>query len=422
MLDADRYLDPSENSTESRAEPRSSAGSSAPEGRALTIRDSSSPPPLLSTRNAILEGRYRNRTWQRSRIRDIHPSLSACGLVPIPTTAGGSGRASLACSLQKATLLHLATCKSPWSCPACAPRIAAARAESLAPQLQKMQSEGGTNWLVTLTLSHNRDTKLAESLDGIRKAWGAVVNGKAWKKVKERGKIEYARGYDVTWSPSNGWHPHLHLSLFLSADHKNPEELVRWLVDRWQNALEARGYSCSMQAQDFQKTDDVAKAAAYAVTPASVYETLSMATKRSRGKGAGATPFEILSTAAGQKIELPFRLSPSQALLLWREYVADTKGRRQAITSRGLHLVADEEVEEIGEFEEIALLGKEVLKELDRDGKTVWLLDAVERARPAGIDAAREAARRFLSACTSRAWWIVNAPDPSPPPSAPPDR
>lgn len=285
-----------------------------------------------------------------------------------------------------------------------------------------MQSEGGTNWLVTLTLRHKKETKLSDSLDGIRKAWASVTNGKAWKKVRERGKIEYARGYDVTWSPSNGWHPHLHLSLFLSSDHKSPEEVVRWMVDRWRNALEARGYSCSMEAQDFQKTDDVQKAAAYAVTPASVYETLSMATKRARGKGSGATPFEILSTAAGQKIELPFRLSASQALHLWREYVAATKGRRQAITSRGLHLVADEEVEEIGEFEEIALLDKEVLKELDRDGKTVWLFDAVERARPAGIDAAREAARRFLSACTSCAWWIVNAPDPSPPPSAPPDR
>lgn len=176
-----------------------------------------------------------------------------------------------------------------------------------------------------------------------------------------------------------------------------------------------------MAAQDFQKTDDVAQAAAYAVTPAAVYETLSMSTKRARGKGAGATPFEILSTAAGQKIELPFRLSPSQALLLWREYVAATKGRRQAITSRGLHLVPDEEVEETGEFQEIALLEKEILKELDRDGKTVWLFDAVERARPAGIDAAREAARRFLSGCASRGWWIVDAPDPSPPPPRPPD-
>jgi hypothetical protein len=148
-----------------------------------------------------------------------------------------------------------------------------------------------------------------------------------------------------------------------------------------------------------------------------------MATKRARGKGAGATPFEILSIAAGQKIELPFRLSASQALLLWREYVAATKGRRQAITSRGLHLVADEDAEETGDFKEIALMDKEVLKELDREGKTVWLFEMVERARPAGIDAAREAAAKFLKSLRARGWWIVDDPtDPSPPPSHPPDR
>lgn len=422
MLLADHSLTSPKNWSENRAEPSISAGSSVPEGRALTKRGSSSPPPHLSDRNGKLQGRFRNLTWQRSRIGDIHPSLAACGLVPIPSSSGGTGRASLACSAERATIQHVATCKSPWSCPVCAPKIAAARAESLAPQLQKMQSEGGTTWLVTLTLRHKKETKLADSLDGIRKAWAAVTNGKAWKKVRERGKIEYARGYDVTWSPSNGWHPHLHLSLFLSADHKNPEEVVRWMVDRWQSALEARGYSCSMEAQDFQKTDDVSKAASYAVTPAAVYETLSMATKRARGKGSGATPFEILSCAAGQKIELPFLLSAGQALLLWREYVASTKGRRQAITSRGLHLVADEEVEETGDFQEIALLDKEVLKELDREGKTVWLFEMVERARPSGIDAAREAAAQFLKSLRARGWWIVDDPPPSsPPPPGPLD-
>jgi hypothetical protein len=106
---------------------------------------------------------------------------------------------------------------------------------------------------------------------------------------------------------------------------------------------------------------------------------------------------------------------------LWREYVAATKGRRQAITSRGLHLAPDEDAEETGDFQEIALLDKEVLKELDREGKTVWLFEMVERARPSGIDAAREAAARFLQNLSSRGWWIVDPPDPSPPPPRPPD-
>jgi hypothetical protein len=400
-----------------RLEHRESAGFRAPVGSALTIGSKSS----ASDKRSVP---YGLRAWHRRHVFDIHPSLAGCGLNPLPVSVGGSGRASLVCSDTKAVIRNVATCKSPWSCPVCAPRVAAARAESLGPQIKSLVSNGGTVWLVTLTLSHKRETPLLESLDGIRKAWSIVTSGRAWKEKRENGKIEYARGFDVTWSNSNGWHPHLHLSLFLGSSHKNPEAVARWIVERWKGALEARGYYASMAAQDFQKCDDAEKAAAYAVTPASCYETLSMATKRSRGEGSGLTPFEILSFAASQKIESPHRISEKQALLLWKEYVAATKGRRQASTSQGLHLVQDEEILEDGagsEFKEIALLEKDILKQLDRENKTVPLFQEVERARPAGIDAARDAARRFLSGCASRGWWIVDPPDPSPPPARPPD-
>jgi hypothetical protein len=292
--------------------------------------------------------------------------------------------------------------------------------------MQNLMSDGGTVWLVTLTLRHKRETPLKETLDGIRKAWGTVTSGKAWKEKRDKGRIEYARGFDVTWSHNNGWHPHLHLSVFLGATHENPESVARWLVEKWKSALEARGYSASLKAQDFKKCDDAATAAAYAVTPAACYEALSMATKRARGEGSGATPFEILSFAAGQKIESPYvKISQKQALLLWLEYVKATKGRRQAVTSQGLHLVQDEEItdeDSSDEFKEIAVLEKEVLKELDRENKTVHLFQVVENARSAGLDAAREAARGFLLGCSSSAWWIVDDPtDPSSPPPRPPD-
>jgi hypothetical protein len=286
-----------------------------------------------------------------------------------------------------------------------------------------MREEGGSNYLVTLTIRHQKQDDLAKLLDGIRKTWCAVTSGKAWKNQRDKGRIEYARGFDVTWSRGNGWHPHLHLSLFLGAGHKNPESVARWIVDRWIKSLSARGYSAALEAQDFRRCDDVAKAAAYAITPAAVYEALAMASKRARGKGAGLTPFEILSFAVNEKTETKVDLSQRQAVLLWREYVSATKGRRQAVTSQGLHLVPDEDIEETGDFKEIALLSKEVLKELDRKGKTVWLFEMVERARPAGIDASRAAAAQFLQSLSAPGWWIIDDPPrPSPPPSHPPDR
>lgn len=271
-----------------------------------------------------------------------------------------------------------------------------------------MMAKGWSAHLVTLTVRHELQHEPADLFDVLRRAWARTTSGAAWRRLRLKGGLEYVRGYDVTWSPRAGWHPHLHLSLYLAPEHEDPDEVASWLLRRWMDSLARLGWQAMQQGQDAQRCYDSAKAARYSVTPAAVYESLALAMKRSRGQGSGATPFEILARAVdGEKAPFPFRITQARARELWRDYVGATKGRRQVNASRGLHLAPDEELAASSEdlVDEVALIGSKALGELDRTRKISVLLDAVESG--AGDEVAvRHLALAVLSTLATKDWSI----------------
>ena len=280
--------------------------------------------------------------------------------------------------------------------------------------------QGWSAHLLTLTVRHERAHDPAAVLEVLRRAWERTTSGAAWRRVRERGGVEYARGYDMTWSPAHGWHPHLHLSLYLAPEHGDGAEVARWFLARWIDSLHRLGWEAVADAQDAQRCDDPERAARYAVTPAAVYEALAMAMKRSRGQGSGATPFEILARAVdGAPSPFPFRVGQARARELWQEYVRATKGRRQVNTSRGITLSDDEDLvqpEDGDEVDELALLGPQSLRELDRRRLTALLLDEAEAG--AGDElSARYRVRHVLEELEADDWRIrlFESLDPGPP-------
>lgn len=347
----------------------------------MTNGSKSSPSTPISTDFRAVRGRaYALRTASRRMVGDLHDSLACCGYVHEafrPYGRACEGMPDLATLVVRedgrAAFTGTTRCGSPWACPVCAPRIAAARAQTLMPQIVDMMADGWSAWLVTLTVRHARGDSLADLWKVLGKAWGRVTSGKRWAALKKNGGLEYVRGYDVTHSEANGWHPHIHISLYLSPEHKNPREVTRWFLNRWMEVLSKMGWDALQGAQHIVKANNPEAAAKYAVTPAACYETVAMALKRSRTGKSGSTPFEILESAsAGNK----------RAYHLWREYVSATKGRKQVVTSKGLHLKEDaEDVEErIGQ--PIADIGTSAMIELDRRRLSAPLLDAVEKAAP----------------------------------------
>jgi hypothetical protein len=54
----------------------------------------------------------------------------------------------------------LVTCGSVWACPVCAAKVAAARAEELAAVLDKPHEDGGSAFMLTLTIRHRAGDRL----------------------------------------------------------------------------------------------------------------------------------------------------------------------------------------------------------------------------------------------------------------------
>lgn len=345
-------------------------------------------------------------------VSDLHSTVSLCGLGVIDNPDGTPGTARFSCDHGSGAVRQrgVMTCHSPLACPVCAPRVAARRARALTPQVEAHVAEGGTVSLVTLTLRHDRTASLRQMRRALAAAWARVTSGKWICKLRKAGKVEFVRGFDITWSERHGWHPHLHVTLFLGGGHDDAD-VCEALVARWRRALAHEGWTITREAQHYHRADDPAAAARYAVTPAAVYESLAMAMKRARGEGAGLTPFEILeralddkrvqeaARAAGQGFE------PSPWIARWREYVGETMGCRQAVTSQDLTLEPTEDDEEPEEAEDTVLeVGSDALREMDGANLVPAVLDAMDE-HVGGPDGMREAVAVVMRPV--RSWWSI---------------
>jgi hypothetical protein len=348
------------------------------------------------------------RAAQRSMIGDLSRSVALCGLGTVPLSAAGDGlgRIALHHAEARASFAGVTFCASPWACPVCAPRLALLRAEALRPQVARLMAGGWTAHLLTLTLRHTRDEFLPALFDIAQQAWKMLKEGGKWTRevVKKGGKPEFVRGYDITWSEANGWHLHLHVSLYLPPGHGEGDTTAAWVLRRWMECVMAAGGEAEPQAQDARRVDNPAAAAAYAVTPAACYEAVALAMKRARSGRGGLTPFELLERAVAK--DRRFRA-------VWRQYVAGTKGRKQVTTSHGLKLSGDEALVAEDKAHEADLgpdhlvaLTRRALRDADRAGLLPVLLDVAE-AHAGDPDAARVAVAALLAAIPDGEWWIL---------------
>lgn len=384
------------------------AAGSGPEGAASTEGSNASPQGAKTPADIRREA-YRLRTGQRGLVYDLHRSLACCGLGRLPIPGLGNSdpemvMASLVTTGTTADLQGLTRCASPWSCPVCAPRVASLRARVLAPQVQARLDAGWTAWLITLTVRHGREDPLDTLFAGLSKAWSRVTSGKAGKALRRLGSPEYIRGLDLTWSSRNGWHPHVHVVVLLPPGHGDGRATATALAARWRSVLGALGYDALPGAQDVQPCRDAAQAAAYATTPAAVYEAVGIGTKTARNPRAGLTAFDLLRAAVPES-------GPGDSAMIarWCEYVAAVKGRRQTTVSRGLTLDDDKvlmDEEPMPEADCVAMLGAETISELDRARRVPELLEAVEFAA-GDREAARRCAWAILGSLRARDWYLV---------------
>lgn len=314
----------------------------------MTVGDAAAPPrarrsrgrgagersePLGNERAQLFTAR-RNEAWAlRRRLWEVSslPRVRACGRVPraeggvvLRLTGGASGRAA-----GFAGLVH---CGSPWSCPTCARKIGARRAEEIRAVVEAAGAAGGQAALVTLTLRHHRGHSLADGWDALRYAWSRVTSGKAYQTERERFGIEgWCCAVEVTHG-EHGWHPHAHILVIFDGPvsaEMTAQLGVRWFV-RWERALARRGFSALYDGGGL----DTRLVAMTADSPGALGQYLSKITHEvtggyvKDGRYGNRSPFAVLRDGLATGL--------ADDLDLWWEFECVAWSRRQLTWSGGL--------------------------------------------------------------------------------------
>lgn len=164
---------------------------------------------------------------QPFRVAHCQRSMNGNGVQVWRATDGTRGR-----------FAGLTTCGSGWTCPVCAPRIAEVRRAELSRALVQHVQGGGQVQLMTLTFPHEADWPLGDLLKRFDRARNRFTNSRAFKKILgnegSASCIGRVTSLEVTHGV-NGWHPHLHVLLFLGRDLSTHE--TDTLKKMWVNHL-----------------------------------------------------------------------------------------------------------------------------------------------------------------------------------------
>lgn len=225
---------------------------------------------------------------------------------------------------QRASYRHLQTCGSVWVCPVCASRITEARRV----ELQAAVNGRYRPVLVTLTVRHKVDDQLSVVLDALLSAYRVFTSGYAYQLFKRRyGVVGSVKSLEVTYGVS-GWHPHLHLLVFLS--NSDSCGLSEWVKSRWLECVRGAGLDASWchGADVVDGWEYVAEyVAKWGHEPGwSIAHEVAKGVSKSARSG-GCTPNQLLGA---------YLAGDESAGMLWLEYVMAFRSKSQLRWSRGL--------------------------------------------------------------------------------------
>jgi hypothetical protein len=136
-----------------------------------------------------------------------------CGAVPV------GDRVEIRVKDGSAYYCGLETCGNVWLCPVCSAKTHHRRATELRDGLTTWEAAGHSASLVTITVPHGLDDRLAKLVDTERAAWKRITQGAAWQRLKRRlGIAGHIMALELTWGDENGWHPHYHVLLVHDQD------------------------------------------------------------------------------------------------------------------------------------------------------------------------------------------------------------
>lgn len=261
---------------------------------------------------------------------------------------------------------NLMTCGYVWSCPICAPKVAARRAVEVEQAVSAHHQAGGRVLFLTLTLPHYAHDDLVQLLPDYTGALSSFWSRRGVKDaLRAVGFAGSIRALEVTHG-ENGWHPHTHYLLFVkdlgvgeqatleACLRSTWERVVSSRLDRYVTAHGLSLVKVGGGSEDGGTDEDAQQLAGY-VTKWGASEELTRGHIK-KGRRGGRTPFALLYDYATS--------DDKRAGALFVEFVRAFHGRRQLSWSKGLRSkllgseveASDQELAERVE-EEAVLLG-----------------------------------------------------------------
>ena len=145
----------------------------------------------------------------------------------------------------RASFGNLQYCGSVWTCPDCSKKVSLAKKELVAQAVTSANAKGLHVAMLTLTIPHYLGDDLKELLAKMKKAKNYLFtnrNSREWfaEQFPIVGEITAT---EVKYSDRNGFHPHLHILLFLDREYQK-EDIQRIegeIYDFWAEKCVKRG-------------------------------------------------------------------------------------------------------------------------------------------------------------------------------------
>jgi hypothetical protein len=291
--------------------------------------------------------RLRSSLWRISSL----PSVQCCGR----SVLASQGYVGVEVGDQGAGFTGLQTCGSVSACPCCSANEREQRARVIEAAGVAHLRAGGQLVFMTLTLPHDTGDPLADLLGTCVDGWNAIQKSADWRALAKvcgiamasraggevKRRLAFVRAVEVTHGRS-GWHPHLHVLLFVEdLDDDRLQQLRDVVFTEWAAYVVGRGWRAPVEeAFDVQRVVGVSNAEGLARYLAKiqdqyvpgerqwgVHREMARGDRKTGKRWHTRSPFQIAESAAnGHGLDL----------VLWREYERATKGRRIIQPSQGL--------------------------------------------------------------------------------------
>jgi len=242
----------------------------------------------------------------------------------------------------------LASCGSVWACPVCNARVQAVRRLEVGTALSWALADGSAAF-GAYTLRHHAGSSLDLTWRGLTKCWQAVARDKTVRTLRASlGLVGTIRAAEVTHG-ANGWHPHLHpVHLFAGPVSDDAVAALHSAqFGAWSRAAARHDLDApTLAAQDLHRVTgrsadlalgDYFTKASYRPTPEAVGWEMTSTQTKSRSRGDGNTPWDLLTAV--------HRDGDADALDLWHAWERGSKGKRALTWSRGLRSAVGLDVE-----------------------------------------------------------------------------